>query len=255
MKALTRLVIIISLLTVFVPVTSAQDNPHDRLCDVGSITGAEVLIAGNWVFHPDSREGWPRTLSTGPFPVRANMGGSIVRMELFYWGGTGFVAVPMTGEVGTIPALTSLPADQPYVLMHFYLIGYDGEGNAIEIDEIAYTCNPYTGGDPYSFIITNPVGGINQVIWLFDGLVTEGALEGRGPGFSGERRLNLLRRALIWARDLAYEGQIDYACSVLSAVGRRVDGDPRPPDFVTGSGVGEFHSSLVYLQNFIGCSW
>jgi hypothetical protein len=41
-------------------------------------------------------------------------------------------------------------------VLHFYLIAYNAEGNQIWIDELPYTCDPYTHGDPYGVEIVVP---------------------------------------------------------------------------------------------------
>ena len=132
-------------------------------CDEGDIRNASVQIDGIWYLRPESRiDGFPRTSSTGPFPVRATLlsGSTIVSVDLFFsTDGSNFTSVPMTVDggviLGEIPGLGSFPPGDNVVA--FFLNGLDESGHGVWLDEIPYTCSTdpggYTQGDPYQFVI------------------------------------------------------------------------------------------------------
>lgn len=75
---------------------------------------------------------------------------------------------------------------------------------------------------------------IVDILDFIDTSVDSGALTGDGPGASSEDRLNALRNMIKTAGNLIATGDIDGACQQLLDALERTDGQPRPPDFVTG---------------------
>ncbi|MCX7794314.1 MAG: choice-of-anchor D domain-containing protein [Thermodesulfovibrionales bacterium] len=75
---------------------------------------------------------------------------------------------------------------------------------------------------------------MNILISFFDESVKNGALTGSGPGKSAGNRLKALRNMLVKSGQLIEAGDISGACAQFMDAYRRTDGQPVPPDFVTG---------------------
>jgi hypothetical protein len=67
-------------------------------------------------------------------------------------------------------------------------------------------------------------------------------------GNSGAGRRNALRNMLEAAGDLIQQGRIADACRLLQDALDRTDGDPRPPDFVTGPAGSELAERIRALR-------
>jgi hypothetical protein len=83
--------------------------------------------------------------------------------------------------------------------------------------------------------------------------VEDGSLTGDGPGNSAEHRLNALRNMIESAGYMIEQGQYEEACQQLMDVYRRVDGQPRPPDFVTGEAASQLAELILDLMADLGC--
>ena len=95
-----------------------------------------------------------------------------------------------------------------------------------------------------------------EIAEILDGLETavlDGTVEGAGPGGSATGRLNALANMLEAASDDIDAGMLTDACDQLADAYRRTDGDPRPPDFVTGSYASELASEIQALRDELGC--
>ena len=98
-----------------------------------------------------------------------------------------------------------------------------------------------------------PVQQIAEILQLFDESVDAGTLVGDGPGHSGEGRLKALRNMLRAAADLINAGNTAGACQQLRDAYLRTDGNPRPPDFVTGLAALELAARILELRATLGC--
>jgi hypothetical protein len=76
--------------------------------------------------------------------------------------------------------------------------------------------------------------------------VESGDLYGDGPGNSARGRLKALRNMIESAGALIDEGELELACVQLMDAYDRCDGDPRPPDFVSGPAADDLND-LLYL--------
>ena len=94
---------------------------------------------------------------------------------------------------------------------------------------------------------------IQATLDFFDESVTQGRLEGEGPGKSAGKRLNALRNMIETAGDLIEEGLLADACEQLQAAYKKTDGEPKPPDFVTGDAASELAILIQDLMTNIGC--
>lgn len=99
-----------------------------------------------------------------------------------------------------------------------------------------------------------PLQQILDILDFFDASVADGTLGGNGPGRSGPGRLRALRNMIEAAGDLMAEGLIAEACSQLQDALDRADGDPRPPDFVTGEAAEALAILIQDLMTALGCS-
>lgn len=98
-----------------------------------------------------------------------------------------------------------------------------------------------------------PSEQIANILAFFDTSVNDGSLVGDGPGNSAEKRLNALRNMVEAAGDLIDNELSEEACQQLLDVYRRMDDQPKPPDFVTGEAVPELASKIQDLMTSLGC--
>jgi beta propeller repeat protein len=98
-----------------------------------------------------------------------------------------------------------------------------------------------------------PSEQIVQLLQFFDDAVQTGTLTGSGQGNSSSGRLNALRNMLQAASDLIQQGATAQACQQLLDVLNRTDGNPQPPDLVTGPAAGELAAKVRSLRTSLGC--
>jgi hypothetical protein len=98
-----------------------------------------------------------------------------------------------------------------------------------------------------------PSDQIADLLAFFDASAAAGVLQGSGPGNSGPGRLEALRNMIQAASDLIEASNLAQACQQLQDVLDRVDGAPRPPDFVIGPAVAEFRTRITELRAALGC--
>lgn len=79
-------------------------------------------------------------------------------------------------------------------------------------------------------------------------------LVGSGSGNSADGRVGAFANMIEAAGDLIEAGFIEDACGQLRSALRRVDGDPRPPDFVVGDGAALIEEQIELLRDSLGCS-
>ena len=98
-----------------------------------------------------------------------------------------------------------------------------------------------------------PSEQIANILVFFDTSMGVGSLVGDGPANSAEKRLNALRNMIEAAGDLIENELSEEACQQLLDVYSRMDGQPKPPDFVKGEAVPELASMLQDLMTSLGC--
>jgi hypothetical protein len=98
-----------------------------------------------------------------------------------------------------------------------------------------------------------PEGQIAAILSFFDAAVEAGSLEGDGPGGSAENRLNALQNMIEACGDLIEDELYEEACGQLAAALKKCDGQPNPPDFVTGPAALVLRDMLVMLRTTLGC--
>lgn len=94
---------------------------------------------------------------------------------------------------------------------------------------------------------------IAETLEFFDASVEAGTLVGEGPGESAENRLIALRNMLEAASDLIEDGLIQEACQQLRDAYKKCDGQPKPPDFVTGEATEELAAMIQDVIDSLGC--
>jgi hypothetical protein len=80
-----------------------------------------------------------------------------------------------------------------------------------------------------------------------------GTLQGTGPAGAADAHLLALLNQIKAASDLAAAGKLKQACQQLENVLQRTDGDPQPPDFVTGPAAEELRLLIELTRVAIGC--
>ena len=88
--------------------------------------------------------------------------------------------------------------------------------------------------------------------WFDDAVTGEDLLVGAGPGSSADGRLKALRNMLERAEELIADGLTAEARQQLEAAYKRVDHNPKPPDFATGSEADTLAGMIRSLTDSLG---
>lgn len=189
------------------------------------------------------------SLATTPVPVGPTTIGLIeisfspaVEMSAGARLAFGFI-VPLATTVdatlwGTDVLPNTLSASTPPYYTGFYATSGSGElGLAV--------------GNHY-LVIEATAPTIQDVIDFLDVSVQSGALSGSGPGHSAQGRMGALRNMLAAAADLIANADIRGAIALLETAYLRTDGEPQPPDFVTGAAAPTLASEIKKLIASLG---
>jgi beta propeller repeat protein len=233
----------------------------DKVFDITTgYSSSQLLpdIDGNKVVYSDDRNGLldiylyeihlPPTADAGPdqtvnVGTSAALSGSGTDPDqeyplTYYWS---IVSKPL-GSVATIanPQLKdiSFTPDLPgtYTLS---LVTVDAMGIPSEADEVIITAQRSQQAA--------------DILAFFDQSVSNGTLTGQGPGNSASGKLNALRNMIAAAASLINQGDIAGACQQLLDAYRKTDGNPKPPDFVTGPAASELAAKIQALRQSLGC--
>lgn len=98
-----------------------------------------------------------------------------------------------------------------------------------------------------------PPTPIEEILLSFAMLVDDGGLAGNGPGNSADGRLNALVNMIEEAQILIDSGLYQEACQQLKDAYNRCDGQPKPPDFVTGIATELLAYMIVDVIDSLGC--
>lgn len=99
-----------------------------------------------------------------------------------------------------------------------------------------------------------PSQQIADILGFMDSSVAAGTLQGNGSGNSAQGRLKALRNMIEAAGDLIRRGLTADACQQLADARNRTDGQPQPPDFVSGAAAAELRQRIAALMATLGCS-
>lgn len=99
----------------------------------------------------------------------------------------------------------------------------------------------------------DPEGQIAVILSFIDAAVGAGTLTGDGPGSSAGNRLNALQDMIEACGDLIEDELYEEACGQLAAALKKCDGQPKPPDFVTGEAAAVLKSMLEVLRTTLEC--
>jgi len=103
------------------------------------------------------------------------------------------------------------------------------------------------------WVVAEPQVMIEETLAFFNASVEAGTLVGEGPGKSADKRLNALRNMLEAAAELIEAGLYELACEQLWDAYRKCDGDPKPPDFVSGAACAELAAMIQDVIDSLGC--
>jgi hypothetical protein len=98
-----------------------------------------------------------------------------------------------------------------------------------------------------------PAEQVATTLEFYEESAAEGTLQGTGPAGSGDAHLEALLNQIKAASDLAAAGKLDAACKQLENALKRTDGDPQPPDFVTGPAAAELRLLIELTRLAMGC--
>jgi hypothetical protein len=210
--------------------------------DDGTTTKVKVVTV-----NPDGAVGVPLEIADAP-----GLSGTDIALgpyEWFVvWGADGLAkgarvqddVVVDSGGVNL--SVESTPGAQPSVLFAGgnYLVFFEG----------------LSSFDKYAQLVGDglpPEEQIAEILEFFDDSVESGTLVGAGSGASADHRLDAVMHMIETAGALIEEGDIDGACNQLMAAYGKTDGDPIPPDFVTGSAASDLAFMIDELRQSLGC--
>jgi streptogramin lyase len=112
----------------------------------------------------------------------------------------------------------------------------------------------FYGGKIGQVVIAPPKAQMAAIIDFFDSSVSAGTLTGLGPTpTSAKGHLGALRNMLVAASNMIDSGKILDACQQLSDAYQKTDGNPSPPDFVSGPAAAQLASQIQSLMASLGC--
>jgi len=123
-------------------------------------------------------------------------------------------------------------------------------------------CGDYTGqtdidGEPRVFGDYVDMGSDEawpvDILTFINEAVSEQTLWGTGPGKSAKGRLGALRNMIATADNLIEAELFEEGCQQLRDAYRRTDGEPVPPDFVSGPAAPELAGMIEDLMLDLGC--
>lgn len=122
------------------------------------------------------------------------------------------------------------------------IINYAAGGDGITV----YDFTIYATSSPIPEIT------IQEILEFFDKSVEEGSLEGRGrtPALAN-LRLWIMRMLLEFVEYFVEQDMTQAACFILERAYKRTDGEPRPPDFVSGEATSELARMIQELRSIL----
>lgn len=223
-----------------------------KLYVVGGRDGALNRLDTLEIYDPafdtwESSEAPAGTLASMPAPLRDVLAAGVINGKLYVVGGNDGSTFLDTVRVYDPAANTwSTEAPMPTARQRLaaagiggklYVVGGDGGLNAIEV----FTPGP------------TPSEQIDNTLDFIEDSVNDGDLEGDGPGKSADNRLNALINMIEEAGALIDDGQIAEACDQLQAALKKTDGQPKPPDFVTGDAALELAEIIQDIRSSLAC--
>jgi hypothetical protein len=156
------------------------------------------------------------------------------------------VTVPQFESGTTQPVVVTMSAADPTLLARVSLAASDVAGNS-------GACEYVIEAVPAPQGCTAPGGCCAEVLGFYRTARAQGAIEGVGPGRSGEVHLRILEVTLERACTLIQQGANEDACTTLETALKRTDGVSSPPDFVSGDLASELAGRIDALRQELGC--
>jgi hypothetical protein len=143
-----------------------------------------------------------------------------------------------------------------------HLLGYTGTSWAFLFDtglqlnwDEFQPCGFGIAVRPAAVTQLTPEEQIEEIQDFFDDSVLSGDLTGNGrTPSSSDGKLKALMNMLAEAESLIQSGEIAGACLILSDAYEKIDGNPNPPDFVTGTAAAELAAMIQELMTALGCN-
>jgi len=88
---------------------------------------------------------------------------------------------------------------------------------------------------------------------FLDQAIASGMITGQGSGKSADKRLHALRNMIDSAGDLIANGAMPEACAQLGSIYKKLDGQPKPPDFASGVAVPGIAAAILELKDNLDC--
>lgn len=99
-----------------------------------------------------------------------------------------------------------------------------------------------------------PAEQVATTLEFIEDSAADGTLQGTGPAGAADAHLQALLNQIKAASDLAAAGKLTQACQQLANAMQRTDGEPQPPDFVTGPAAAELRLLIELTRVAIGCN-
>ncbi len=109
---------------------------------------------------------------------------------------------------------------------------------------------PFTG---MGVLVEEPSQAVSGLLAFIDDAIGNEMISGKGPGKSADNRVNALKNMLESAGDLIDEGLIQDACEQLNSIYKKVDGMPKPPDFISGEAVPGVATGVLEIMSDLSC--
>jgi YVTN family beta-propeller protein len=184
----------------------------------------------------------------------SNTGGAVLTIKNIYFGnqaeGDAFALQFPSDLPLTIPPNSYLNMEVRYTPTLIFtqqnnslvLESDDEDKSVIEV--------PITGR---GVLAKEPSQAVSGLLGFIDYALDNALIVGTGPGNSADNRANALMNMIESAGDLISKNAIQGACKQLNSIYKKVDGLPKPPDFISGEAVSGVASGVLEIMNSQNC--
>ncbi len=102
-------------------------------------------------------------------------------------------------------------------------------------------------------LVEEPSQAVSGLLTFIDDAIGNEMISGEGPGKSADNRVNALKNMLESAGDLIDEGLMQDTCEQLNSIYKKVDGMPKPPDFISGEAVPGVAAGVLEIMSDLSC--
>jgi YVTN family beta-propeller protein len=102
-------------------------------------------------------------------------------------------------------------------------------------------------------LANEPSQAVSGLLGFIDYALENGLIAGVGPGNSADNKVNALKNMIKSVGDLIAKNSTQAACGQLNSIYKKVDGIPKPPDFISGEAVSGVADGVLDIMTGLNC--